>query len=96
MPTEFVTVNVYEVVLDGLIFTGVPRLTAPTPLLIVPFPPLNTAVSVVDAPDVMVEAPALKLAIRGAAGFEDCVTGEFCGDEAQLTAAMPAATASSN
>jgi hypothetical protein len=59
-----VTVSVYIVVADGFTVTAVPLVTVPTPP-IVPVPPLNTAVSVVDFPAVIVAAPAEKLVIDG-------------------------------
>lgn len=45
----------------------VPLVTAPTALLTLPFPPVNTAVRVVEPPAVIVGAAAAKLAIAGAA-----------------------------
>jgi hypothetical protein len=62
----FVTVKVYVVVVPGETFTGVPLVTAPTPLFTLPVPPLKTAVNVVELPDVIVAAPALKLVATGA------------------------------
>jgi hypothetical protein len=52
-------------VVEGVIFTGVPLVTGPTPLFTEPVPPLNVAVSVVEFPTVIVEEPALKLVIAG-------------------------------
>jgi len=54
------------VVAVGVTVTGVPLATAPTPLLIVPVPPENTAVSIVELPAVIVFAPGVKLLIVGA------------------------------
>ena len=51
----------------GVTVTGVPLITAPMPLLIVPVPPEKTAVKVVELPAVMVDAPALKLLMTGGA-----------------------------
>jgi hypothetical protein len=51
----------------GLMFTGVPVVTAPTPWSTLPVPPPNTAVRVVEFPRVMVAAAAVKLVITGAA-----------------------------
>ena len=61
-----VTVKVYVVVVVGETLTGVPLVTAPTPLFTLPVPPLNTAVKVVELPDVIVAAAALKLVATGA------------------------------
>jgi len=61
-----VTVSVYVVVEAGTMVTGVPLVTAPTPLSMLPVPPLNTAVSVVEAPETIVAAPGVKLVIDGA------------------------------
>jgi len=55
------------VVAAGIIDTGVPLVTAPPPLLIVPAPPEKTAVRVVEFPAVMVDAPAVKLLMTGGA-----------------------------
>jgi hypothetical protein len=54
------------VVAAGVTVTGVPLITAPMPLLIVPVPPENTAVSEVELAAVIVLAPAEKLVIAGA------------------------------
>jgi hypothetical protein len=62
-----VTVNVYVVVDAGETVTGVPLVTAPTLLLTLPVPPLNTAVNVVELPAVIVCEAAVKLVIAGAA-----------------------------
>ncbi len=69
-----VTVSVYVVVATGEMFTGVPLVTAPTPLLMLPAPPLKTAVRVVVFPETIVEAPGVKLVIAGA-GTTVTVTG---------------------
>jgi hypothetical protein len=61
-----VTVSVYVVVEVGEILTGVPLVTAPTPLSMLPVPLVNTAVRVVELPDTMVDAPAVKLVMAGA------------------------------
>ena len=64
--TELVTVSVKVVVVErGPVDTGVPLVTAPTPWSTVPVPPLNTAVSVVLVPAVMVLAAAVKEVIVG-------------------------------
>jgi hypothetical protein len=63
---EFETVNVYVVVEVGETLTGVPLVTAPTPLLMLPVPPVNTAVSVVEVPVTMMAAPGVKLVMAGA------------------------------
>ena len=63
----FVTVNVYTVVTDGETDAAVPLVTAPTELFTLPVPPVNTPVRVVEVPDVIVEAAAVKLVIDGAA-----------------------------
>jgi hypothetical protein len=62
----FVTVNVYVVVAAGEMFTGVPLVTAPTPLSTLPVPLLNTAVRVVEFPETIVANPGVKLVIVGA------------------------------
>jgi len=62
----FVTVRVYVVVDVGEILTGVPLVTAPTPLLMLPVPLGNTAVRVVEFPETIVDAPGVKLVITGA------------------------------
>jgi len=54
------------VVAEGVTFTGVPLVTAPTPLLILPVPLMNTGVNVVDFPAVIVAAPDKKLVTAGA------------------------------
>lgn len=51
----------------GEMFTGVPLVTAPTPLLTLPVPPLNTAVNVVVFPETIVASAGVKLVIAGAA-----------------------------
>jgi hypothetical protein len=61
-----VTVRVYVVVVVGETVTGVPLVTAPTPLLTPPVPLLKTAVRVVELPEVIVAAAALKLVATGA------------------------------
>ena len=50
----------------GEILTGVPLVTAIAPGLIVPVPPANTAVNVVEFPVTIVAAPGVKLVIAGA------------------------------
>jgi hypothetical protein len=68
VPAAFVTVRVYVVVVAGETFTAVPLVMAFTPLLTVAVPPgpaLNTAVSVVEFPAVMLASPAVKLVITG-------------------------------
>jgi hypothetical protein len=62
----FVTVSVYVVVDVGEILTGVPLVTAPTPLLMLPVPLGNTAVRVVEVPDTIVDNAGVKLVITGA------------------------------
>ena len=62
-----VTVSVYVVVVVGEMLTGDPLVTAPTPLLILPVPPLKTAVSVAELPIVIVAGTRVKLVIAGAA-----------------------------
>jgi hypothetical protein len=65
-----VTVSVYVVVAVNVpVFAAAPLVTAPT-LLTVPVPPLNTAVSVVEVPVVIVAAAGAKLVIAGAASTE--------------------------
>src|SRR5438445_10819093 len=65
-PTELVTVSVKVVVAErGPVDTGVPLVTVPTPWSTMPVPPLNTAVSVVLVPAVMVLAAAVKEVIVG-------------------------------
>jgi hypothetical protein len=54
------------VVAAGVMFTGVLLTTAPTPLLMLPVPLENTAVSVVELPAVIVGAPGVKLVATGA------------------------------
>lgn len=61
----FVTVKVYVVVDVGETVTGVPLVTAPTPLSMLPVPPVKIAVSVVELPVTMVEAAGVKLVIAG-------------------------------
>jgi hypothetical protein len=61
-----VTVSVYVVVEAGAMVTGVPLVTAPMPLSMLPVPPANTAVRVVELPETMVAAPGVKLVIDGA------------------------------
>ncbi|TMH57462.1 MAG: hypothetical protein E6H62_03065 [Betaproteobacteria bacterium] len=65
-PDELVTVSVYVMVLAGLTDTGTPDDTPPTPLLMLPVPLENTAVSVVLPPAVIEELAAPKLAMDGA------------------------------
>jgi hypothetical protein len=65
VPVVGVTVRVYVVVAEGVTVTAVPLVTVPVTPLIIPLPPLNTAVSVVDFPAVTVAAPAEKLVIAG-------------------------------
>ena len=60
------TVSVYVVVATGEMLTGVPLVTAPTPLSMLPVPLLNTAVSVVEFPETIVANPGVKLVIVGA------------------------------
>ena len=55
------------VVAAGVTVTGVPLMTGPTPLLILPVPPEKTGVKVVDVPAAIVAAPAVKLVMAGAA-----------------------------
>jgi hypothetical protein len=62
----FVTVSVYVVVDVGEILTGVPLVTAPTPLVMLPVPLGNTAVRVVEVPDTIVDNAGVKLVITGA------------------------------
>ena len=55
---------------------AVPLVTAPTLLLTLPVPPLNTPVNVVEVPAVMGEAADVKLVMAGAAttvSVKDCV-----------------------
>jgi hypothetical protein len=64
------------VVTPGVTVAGVPLVTAPTELFTLPVPPLNTPVSVVELPTVIVGAAATKLVIAGAAttlNEKDCV-----------------------
>jgi len=58
---------VYVVVAAGVIVTGVPLVTGPTPLLTLPVPPLNTAVRVVELGETIVASAGVKLVIEGAA-----------------------------
>ena len=51
----------------GETVTAVPLVTAPTLLLTLPVPPLNTAVKVVEPPTVIIAAAGVKLVIAGAA-----------------------------
>ena len=51
----------------GEIFTGDPLVTAPTPLFTEAVPPVNTAVSVVGFPEMIVADPGPKLVITGGA-----------------------------
>lgn len=44
-----------------------PLVTAPTPLSMLPVPPVNAAVSVVEPPTEIIAAPCVKLVIAGAA-----------------------------
>ena len=74
-PAAFVTVRVYVVVAEGVMFTAVPLVTVPTPLLTLPVPPLNTAVSVVEVPAVIVAFAATKLVATGGA---TTVKVKFC------------------
>lgn len=66
VPAALVTVSVYVVVAVGEMVIGAPLVADPTPLSILPVPRVNTAVSVVEAPEVMVVDPATKLVIVGA------------------------------
>ena len=50
----------------GLTVTAVPLVTAPTPLSTLPVPPLNTAVSWVLSPTLMLVGLATKLVTTGA------------------------------
>jgi hypothetical protein len=52
-------------VLAGVTVTAVPLVTAPTPGLTVPVPPEKTPVRVVEFPEVIIAAPAVKLEITG-------------------------------
>jgi hypothetical protein len=61
-----VTVSVYVVVEAGAMVTGVPLVTAPMPLSMLPVPPAKTAVRVVELPETMVAEPGVKLVIDGA------------------------------
>jgi len=63
----FVTVSVYVVVVVGEMVTGVPLVTGPTPWSTLPVPLLNTAVSVVEFPEVIVDDAGVKLVSTGAA-----------------------------
>ena len=54
------------VVADGVTVTGVPLVTAPTPLLMLPVPLTKTGVSVVECPAVIVAEPDTKLETAGA------------------------------
>ena len=65
-PAVFVTVSVYVVVAVGVTVTALPLVTAPTPPLTLPVPLLNTGVSVVEVPAVIVAAAEVKLLIAGA------------------------------
>jgi hypothetical protein len=51
----------------GETLTGVPLVTAPTPIFTLPVPLLNTAVRVVELPVVIVASAGVKLVITGAA-----------------------------
>ena len=55
------------VVAAGVMVTAVLLVTVPTPLLMEPVPPLNTAVSVVEVPAVIVVFAAVKLVMAGGA-----------------------------
>jgi hypothetical protein len=64
------------VVTEGEMDADVPVVTAPTALLTLPVPPVNTPVRVVEPPAVIVGAAAVKLVIEGAAttlNVNDCV-----------------------
>jgi len=54
------------VVAEGVTVTGVPLVTAPTPLLILPVPLTNTGVNVVECPAVIEADPDKKLVTAGA------------------------------
>jgi len=68
VPAEFVTVRVNVVVAANVpVLAAVPLVTAPTLLLTLPVPPVDTPRYVVEFPVVTVAAAGVKLVITGAA-----------------------------
>src|SRR5581483_935272 len=77
-PAPSVTVSVYVVETGGVTITDPPLAMAPTPLSMLPVPPLNVAERVALSPAVMLCGEAVKLWIAGGGTTAVTVTGVDC------------------